>query len=44
MSETRDPIEVAHPKRGLSLDVWAVTLAIAAALLIRFNIIHTVKW
>jgi hypothetical protein len=34
----------AAPRRGISLDVYAVTLALALALLVRFNLIPTVKW
>jgi hypothetical protein len=32
------------PRRGLSLDVYAVALALIAALLIRFNLIPPIKW
>jgi hypothetical protein len=34
----------AAPRRGLSLDVYAVTLALLLALLVRFNLIPPVKW
>jgi hypothetical protein len=36
--------ENAPPKRGLSLDVYAVALALILALLVRLNVIPTVKW
>ena len=32
------------PKRGLSLDVYAVALALILVLLIRLNVIPAVKW
>jgi hypothetical protein len=32
------------PTRLLSLDSWAVLLALAAALLVRFGILKTVSW
>ena len=31
-------------RRGLSLDVYAVALALILALLVRLNVIPTVKW
>jgi hypothetical protein len=34
----------AAPKRGISLDVFAVSLALALALLVRFNLIPPIKW
>jgi hypothetical protein len=34
----------AAPRRGISLDVCAVTLALLLALLVRFNLIPLVKW
>ncbi len=34
---------VAVPLR-ISLDVWAVALALTAALLVRFDLIRNVKW
>jgi hypothetical protein len=34
----------AAPRRGLSLDVYAVTLALVLALLVRFNLIPPIKW
>jgi hypothetical protein len=34
----------AAPRRGLSLDVYAVALALLLALLVRFNLIPPVKW
>jgi hypothetical protein len=32
------------PLRRISLDSWAVLLALAAALLVRFGILKTVPW
>jgi hypothetical protein len=32
------------PRRGLSVDVYAVALALVLALLVRLNVIPTVKW
>jgi len=32
------------PRRGISLDVYAVALALILALLVRLNVIPTVKW
>jgi hypothetical protein len=32
------------PRRGLSLDVYAVLLALILALLVRFNVIPPVRW
>jgi hypothetical protein len=32
------------PRRGISLDVYAVALALVLALLVRFNLIPPVKW
>jgi hypothetical protein len=34
----------AAPRRGISLDVYAVTLALVLALLVRLNLIPLVKW
>ena len=31
-------------RRGISLDVYAVALALILALLVRLNVIPTVKW
>jgi hypothetical protein len=31
-------------RRGISLDVYAVLLSLALALLVRFNLIPPVKW
>lgn len=31
-------------RRGLSLDSWAVLLALAAAALVKLHILNTVKW
>jgi hypothetical protein len=36
--------EPSTPRRGVSLDVYAVALALALALLVRFNVIPAVKW
>jgi hypothetical protein len=36
--------EPTAPRRGISLDVYAVALALALALLIRLNVIPPVKW
>lgn len=40
MKEAAAPVS----RRGLSLDVYAVALALALALLVRFNLIPPVKW
>jgi hypothetical protein len=32
------------PRRGISLDVYAVALALMLALLVRLNLIPPVKW
>ena len=34
----------AAPRRGISLDVYAVALALILALLVRLNLIPPVKW
>lgn len=34
----------AAPRRGISLDLYAVSLALILALLVRFNLIPPVKW
>ncbi|MGA2652251.1 MAG: hypothetical protein ABSF28_17085 [Terracidiphilus sp.] len=34
----------AAPRRGLSLDVYAVILALLLALLARFNLLPPIKW
>jgi hypothetical protein len=34
----------AAPRRGISLDVYAVALALILALLVRFNLIPSIKW
>lgn len=31
-------------RRGLSLDVYAVGLALTLALLVRFNLLPSIKW
>lgn len=36
--------EPTAPRRGISLDVYAVALALALALLVRLNVIPPVKW
>ncbi len=35
---------VAKPTPRISLDTWAVLLALAAAALIRFGLIHHIPW
>jgi hypothetical protein len=34
----------ATPRRGISLDVYAVALSLALALLVRLNLIPAIKW
>jgi hypothetical protein len=34
----------AAPRRGFSIDTWAVALAIVLALLVRFNVIRVIPW
>ncbi len=34
----------AAPRRGISLDVYAVSLALLLALLVRLNLIPPIKW
>jgi hypothetical protein len=36
--------EPTAPRRGLSLDVYAVALALLLALLVRLNLIPSIKW
>jgi hypothetical protein len=36
--------ESTAPRRGFSLDVYAVALALVLALLVRLNVIPLVKW
>jgi hypothetical protein len=36
--------EAAAQKRGISLDIYAVALALILALLVRINLIPPVKW
>jgi hypothetical protein len=43
MTQPQKPAN-AEGRPKLTLDWWAVLLSLAAALLIRFNIIHAVKW
>jgi len=38
------PEATAAPRRGISLDVYAVALALALALLVRFNLLPLIKW
>jgi hypothetical protein len=35
---------MSSPLRRVSLDSWAVLLALAAALLVRFGVLKTVPW
>ena len=50
MAEPKDPttdMEVPKSSRSryaLSLDTWAVLLALGAAVLVRLHVITTVKW
>jgi hypothetical protein len=37
-------VKPAAPRRSISLDVYAVTLALLLALLVRLNLIPPVKW
>ena len=37
-------VNSAAPRRGISLDVYAVALALLLALLVRFNLIPAIKW
>jgi hypothetical protein len=32
------------PPRRVSVDTWAVALALAAALLVRFGVLKTIPW
>jgi hypothetical protein len=46
-SDPKDPNEVpkkSPSKYALSLDTWAVLLALTAAVLVRLHVITTVKW
>jgi hypothetical protein len=36
--------EPTAPRRGLSLDVYAVVLALLAALLVRLNLLPAIRW
>jgi hypothetical protein len=38
------PSPANRPSLGISLDTWAVLLALAAVLLVRFGILKTVPW
>jgi hypothetical protein len=38
------PEATAAPRRRTSLDVYAVALALILALLVRFNLIPSIKW
>jgi hypothetical protein len=37
-------VNSAAPRRGISLDVYAVTLALVLALLVRLNLIPSIRW
>jgi hypothetical protein len=43
-SDTIESGETAPRRRWLSLDSWAVLLALAAAALVKLHILNTVKW
>jgi len=36
--------EATAPRRGFSLDVYAVVLALVLALLVHFNLLPAIKW
>jgi hypothetical protein len=36
--------ESTRPRRGLSLDVYAVALALVLALLVRLNVLPAIMW
>jgi hypothetical protein len=38
------PEATASPRRGVSLDVYAVALALVLALLVRLNLLPPIKW
>ena len=42
--ETKSGATALVAQRGLSLDSWAVLLALAAAALVKLHILNTVKW
>ena len=42
--KTKSGATVLVAQRGLSLDSWAVLLALAAAALVKLHILNTVKW
>ena len=42
--KTRSGATALVAQRGLSLDSWAVLLALAAAALVKLHILNTVKW
>jgi len=50
MAERKDPktdnevSKISRRKYALSLDTWAVLLALGAAVLVRLHVITTVKW
>jgi len=43
MSSTNQPTKTKSAPR-FSLDSWAVLIALAAAILIRFGVIHRIPW
>jgi hypothetical protein len=43
-SEKFESVETAHAWWRLSLDSWAVLLALAAAALVKLHILNSVKW
>jgi hypothetical protein len=43
-SEKAESGGTAPATRGLSVDSWAVLLALAAAALVKLHILNTVKW
>jgi len=36
--------EMAEQKKGLSVDWWSVAIALAAVLLVRFNLLPRIPW
>ncbi len=38
------PLHVAPPRRRISLDVYAVLVALTLALLVRLNLLPTIRW
>jgi hypothetical protein len=43
-SEKAESGETPVQRRGLSLDSWAVLVALAAAALVKLHILNSVKW